>query len=232
VGEEISAAKRVPPVTLRDVALRAGVSTSAVSRAFTPGASVSAEKRAAIELAASELGYSPSVLASALTTGRTQMIGLVSNNFHNPVFLEVFDQFTRGLQDRGLRPLLVNLSGDMALDDAVRMLRRYSVDGVILASSTLPPDYARRFLDVGLPRRALLWPLVSPARGQHRRDRQPRGGKACRRNTSVTRIPQDRFSRRTGQRQFDTGSPGGLSGRDGPAWGRAGQHQLCRRLFL
>jgi DNA-binding LacI/PurR family transcriptional regulator len=151
VGEEISAAKRVPPVTLRDVALRAGVSTSAVSRAFTPGASVSAEKRAAIELAASELGYSPSVLASALTTGRTQMIGLVSNNFHNPVFLEVFDQFTRGLQDRGLRPLLVNLSGDMALDDAVRMLRRYSVDGVILASSTLPPDYARRFLDVGLP---------------------------------------------------------------------------------
>jgi DNA-binding LacI/PurR family transcriptional regulator len=127
------------------------VSTSAVSRAFTPGASVSAKKRAAIEAAASELGYSPSALASALTTGRTKMIGLVSNNFHNPVFLEVFDQFTRGLQDRGLRPLLVNLSGDMALDDAVRMLRRYSVDGVILASSTLPPDYASKFLEVGLP---------------------------------------------------------------------------------
>jgi DNA-binding LacI/PurR family transcriptional regulator len=79
------------------------------------------------------------------------MIGLVSNNFHNPVFLEVFDQFTRGLQDRGLRPLLVNLSGDMALDDAVRMLRRYSVDGVILASSTLPPTFAARFLQAGLP---------------------------------------------------------------------------------
>jgi DNA-binding LacI/PurR family transcriptional regulator len=138
-------------VTLRDVALRAGVSTSAVSRAFTPGASVSAQKRAAIEKAAADLGYSPSVLASALTTGRTQMIGLVSNNFHNPVFLEVFDQFTRGLQDRGLRPLLVNLSGDMALEDAVRMLRRYSVDGVILASSTLPPAFAAKFLAVGLP---------------------------------------------------------------------------------
>jgi DNA-binding LacI/PurR family transcriptional regulator len=138
-------------VTLRDVALRAGVSTSAVSRAFTPGASVSAPKRVAIEAAAAELGYTPSALASALTTGRTKMIGLVSNNFHNPVFLEVFDQFTRGLQDRGLRPLLVNLSGDMAQDDAVRMLRRYSVDGVILASSTLPADYARKFVEVGLP---------------------------------------------------------------------------------
>lgn len=151
MGQESSAGKRTSPVTLRDVARRAGVSTSAVSRAFTPGASISVKKRAAIELAASELGYSPSVLASALTTGRTQMIGLVSNNFHNPVFLEVFDQFTRGLQDRGLRPLLVNLSGDMAQDDAVRMLRRYSVDGVILASSTLPADCARKFLQVGLP---------------------------------------------------------------------------------
>jgi DNA-binding LacI/PurR family transcriptional regulator len=151
LGDEITTARRTTPVTLREVALRAGVSTSAVSRAFTPGASVSAAKRAAIEAAASELGYSPSVLASALTTGRTQMIGLVSNNFHNPVFLEVFDQFTRGLQDRGLRPLLVNLSGDMAQEDAVRMLRRYSVDGVILASSTLPPDYAAKFLEVGLP---------------------------------------------------------------------------------
>jgi DNA-binding LacI/PurR family transcriptional regulator len=101
--------------------------------------------------AATELGYTPSVLASALTTGRTKMIGLVSNNFHNPVFLEVFDQFTRGLQDRGLRPLLVNLSGGMALEDAVLMLRRYSVDGVVLASSTLPSDYARKFIEVGLP---------------------------------------------------------------------------------
>ena len=151
LGNGTSSVKRTAPVTLREVALRAGVSPSAVSRAFTPGASVSAKKRAAIELAASELGYSPSVLASALTTGRTKMIGLVSNNFHNPIFLEVFDQFTRGLQDRGLRPLLVNLSGDMALADAVQMLRRYSVDGVIFASSTLPPDYARKFLEAGLP---------------------------------------------------------------------------------
>lgn len=151
MGEEITPARRASPVTLREVARHAGVSTSAVSRAFTPGASVSAAKRAVIEAAAAELGYTPSVLASALTTGRTQMIGLVSNNFHNPVFLEVFDQFTRGLQDRGLRPLLVNLSGDMALKDAARMLRRYSVDGVILASSTLPPAYAAQFLAAGLP---------------------------------------------------------------------------------
>jgi DNA-binding LacI/PurR family transcriptional regulator len=151
VGETGGPGRRQGVVTLREVARRAGVSTSAVSRAFTPGGSVSAGKRAAIEEAARVLGYMPSALASALTTGRTQMIGLVSNNFRNPVFLEVFDQFTRGLQDRGLRPLLVNLSGDLSQEEAVQMLRRYSVDGVILASSTLPPAFARRFRAAGLP---------------------------------------------------------------------------------
>ncbi|MGL6209243.1 MAG: LacI family DNA-binding transcriptional regulator, partial [Paracoccaceae bacterium] len=65
-------------VTLKQVALRAGVSTSAVSRTFTEGASVSSKTRIKVEQAASELGYSPNVLASSLTTGRTKMIGLVS----------------------------------------------------------------------------------------------------------------------------------------------------------
>lgn len=138
-------------VTLREVALRAGVSRSAVSRAFTPGASVSAKTRAKVEEAASALGYSPSALASALTTGRTKLIGLVSNNFRNPVFLEVFDRFTRGLQEQGLRPLLVNLSGNMDRAAAIELMRRYSVDGVILASSTLPPDFAQAFREAQLP---------------------------------------------------------------------------------
>lgn len=138
-------------VTLKEVAARAGVSRSAVSRAFTAGASVSAETRRKVEKAARELGYSPNALASSLTTGRTKLIGLVSNNFQNPIFLQVFDLFTRGLQDRGLRPLLVNLSGEGDPESSVRMLRQYSVDGVVVASSTLPPDFAKFFQAAGVP---------------------------------------------------------------------------------
>jgi len=138
-------------VTLKEVADRAGVSRSAVSRAFTDGASVSQKMRRKVEKAARELGYHPNALASSLTTGRTKLIGLVSNNFHNPVFLEVFDLFTRGLQDRGLRPLLVNLSYETEPEKSVRMLRQYSVDGVVVASSTLPPSFAKAFRDAGVP---------------------------------------------------------------------------------
>ncbi|MEM7470376.1 MAG: LacI family DNA-binding transcriptional regulator [Pseudomonadota bacterium] len=138
-------------VTLKEVALRAGVSRSAVSRTFTEGASVSDKTRAKVQKAATALGYRPNALASSLTTGRTKLIGLVSDNFHNPIFLEVFDLFTQGLQERGLRPLLVNLSQQKDRDQALNLLQQYSVDGVIVASSTLPPSFAKSFLDAGMP---------------------------------------------------------------------------------
>ncbi|SLN44296.1 LacI family DNA-binding transcriptional regulator [Pseudooctadecabacter jejudonensis] len=139
------------PVTLKEVAERAGVSRSAVSRTYTEGASVSPKTRAKVEKAAAALSYSPNALASSLTTGRTKLIGLVSNNFHNPIFLNVFDQFTKGLQQRGLRPLLVNLTDETDPAASLRMLRAYSVDGVIVASSTLPASFAEAFKDVGIP---------------------------------------------------------------------------------
>ena len=139
------------PVTLKDVARRAGVSRSAVSRTFTDGASVSEKMRLKVEKAARDLGYTPNALASSLTTGRTRLIGLVSNNFHNPIFLEVFDLFTRGLQERGLRPLLVNLTDETDPAQSVKMLRQYSVDGVVVASSTLTSAFSQAFRDAHIP---------------------------------------------------------------------------------
>ncbi len=138
-------------VTLKDVAAKAGVSRSAVSRTFTDGASVSDKMRKKVEQAASELGYRPNALASSLTTGRTKLIGLVSNNFHNPIFLQVFDLFTKGLQERGLRPLIMNLSENQAPENSLEMLQQYSVDGVVVASSTLPSSFAKTFRDADVP---------------------------------------------------------------------------------
>ncbi|MCK7615061.1 LacI family DNA-binding transcriptional regulator [Roseibium sediminicola] len=138
-------------VTLKEVAELAGVSRSAVSRTFTPGASVSAKTREKVEKAAAELGYSPSLIARSLATNRTKLIGLVANNFQNPAFLDVFDLFTSALQERGLRPLLVNLSEETSPQQSLNLLRQYSVDGVIVASSTLPPSFAAAFQEAGIP---------------------------------------------------------------------------------
>ncbi len=138
-------------ITLKEVANLAGVSRSAVSRTFTDGASVSPKTRRKVEKASEALGYTPNFLARSLNTGRTELVGLVSNNFQNPIFLEVFDEFTRKLQDSGLRPLLVNLTDEIDAANSVRMLRQYSVDGVVVASSTLPPEFSKAFHDAGMP---------------------------------------------------------------------------------
>lgn len=136
---------------MREVAELAGVSTSAVSRSFTPGASVAPETRAKVLAATRSLGYRPNALARSLMTRRTELIGLVANNFDNPVFMEIFDLFTRRLQLRGRRPLLANLSGGSSTEAALEMLLQYSVDGVIVASSTLPQQFVTACAEAHLP---------------------------------------------------------------------------------
>ena len=137
--------------TARDVAEAAGVSISAVSRTFTEGASVSAKTRERVTEAANALGYRPNHLARSLMTGRTELIGLVSNHFANPTFMEVFDLFTRQLQARGLRPLLANLGEDEDGTAALDMLRQYNVDAVLIATSAPPAGFAASCRAAGLP---------------------------------------------------------------------------------
>ena len=137
--------------TARDVAELAGVSTSAVSRAFTSGASISSETRTKVLDASRRLGYQPNLLARSLMTRRTELIGLISNNFDNPFFMEIFDLFTRSLQKRGLRPLLANLTDGISPAAALDMLLQYSVDGVIIASSSLHRELAHACAKARLP---------------------------------------------------------------------------------
>jgi hypothetical protein len=79
------------PVTSLDVARLAQVSQSAVSRTFTPGASVSDATRAKVEDAARKLGYRPNAHARSLITKRSRIIGLVLSAMENlfyPVALQ------------------------------------------------------------------------------------------------------------------------------------------------
>src|SRR3954454_17330447 len=138
-------------VTAREVAELAGVSVSAVSRVFTEGASASPATRKKVLSATRALGYQPNRLARSLITRRTDLIGLVCNNFNNPAFMEIFDLFTRRLQQHGLKPLLVNLTGELAPSSAMEMLLQYRVDGVIVASSSLHRYFARACVEARLP---------------------------------------------------------------------------------
>lgn len=137
-------------VTSQDVALRANVSQSAVSRALTPGASVSPETRAKVMKAAAELGYRPNALARAMTRGKSQLIALLVAYLDNHFYPIVLESLARALQERGYHVLL--FMTDMGRqDEVVRKILEFQVDGIVMASATLSSVLARECAQTGIP---------------------------------------------------------------------------------
>ena len=93
-------------VTSADVARVAGVSQSAVSRVFTPGASVSKKMEERVRRAADALGYRPNVLARSLITGRSRIIGLVVGYLENQFYPVALELLSNALQAEGYHILI------------------------------------------------------------------------------------------------------------------------------
>ena len=139
-------------VTSQDVARRAGVSQSAVSRVFTPGASFSERTAAKVRKAAGELGYRPNVLARSLITGRSRIIGLVVAYLENYFYPEALEKLSNALQAEGYH-LLVFLVPRTAggIEDTLQEIVDYQVDGIVLASVALSSELATRCRAAGIP---------------------------------------------------------------------------------
>jgi LacI family transcriptional regulator len=127
--------KQPAKVTSHEVAAAAGVSRSAVSRTFTPGASVAPRTREKVMAAAGKLGYRPNALARSLIVRRTQLIGLVMAEWENPFYTRMLRLFSERLQAEGYQLVLLTSNTEADADDAVRRLLQYQVDGVIVVSA-------------------------------------------------------------------------------------------------
>lgn len=138
-------------VTSLDVAALAGVSQSAVSRAFTPGASISAAKRDRILDAARKLNYVPNSIASSLTTRRTNMVAVILGRLENPFYVLVLKALIARLQARGTQALTFTVENGGSSDDALMRVLRYQVDGVILTSAQLSTRMTSMCHDRGIP---------------------------------------------------------------------------------
>ncbi len=125
-------------VTSHDVARLAGVSRAAVSRTFTPNASVSEETREKVHKAARELGYRVNYLARSLINQRSDLVGLVVAGLDNPFRILQIEQLTRRLLMRNLRPILLPTSCSEDVGSFIEQLLHYSVSGVIITSDAPP----------------------------------------------------------------------------------------------
>jgi len=139
-------------VTSLDVAKRAGVSRSAVSRVFTPGASVSERTATKVRDAADALGYRPNVLARAMLTGKSKIIGLVVAYLDNHFYPTMLELLSEALEREGYHVLVFMASHTASdIEDVVSQILDYQVDGLVLASVALSSDLADRCRASGVP---------------------------------------------------------------------------------
>ena len=144
--------KTTEKVTSAEVARLAGVSQSAVSRVFTPGASVSAKTMEKVRAAAEELGYRPNVLARSLITGRTRIIGLVVAYLENQFYPMALELLSRALQARGYHILVFMAENSTErVAQVMSELLDYQVDGIITASVAMSNDLTTRCDGAGIP---------------------------------------------------------------------------------
>ncbi len=126
-----------------DVAELAGVSRSAVSRAFSQTAYIAPETKARVLEAAAELNYRPDTLASSLAKGRSNIVVVVVNQVDAIRGPSLHSALIRSLQDSGRLPVVLSLS---PTDDGATSLKRhltFPVEGLIVMADSVSVEVAR-----------------------------------------------------------------------------------------
>ena len=139
-------------ITSAEVAELAGVSQSAVSRVFTPGASASSNTIKKVKEAAIKLGYRPNSLARAMVSGKSRIIGVVVAYLENQFYPEALERLSNSLQARGYHVLIFMAGKNMQnIDDVIEEILDYQVDGIIAASVSMSSGLAERCLAAQVP---------------------------------------------------------------------------------
>ncbi|MCR8957166.1 LacI family DNA-binding transcriptional regulator [Variovorax sp. S2] len=127
--------------TIKDVALRAGVSVTTVSHVVNDTRHVSAKGRERVEEAIRELGYVPNAMARSLKSNTTSTLGMLIPNSSNPYFAEI----VRIVEDRcfgaGYTLVLCNTDDEPRRQSVyLQVLAERRIDGLIVVSTGAGDD--------------------------------------------------------------------------------------------
>jgi DNA-binding LacI/PurR family transcriptional regulator len=132
-------------VTIKDIAKKAGVAHTTVSRALRGSPLISAEATERIQQIAEELGYLPSAAARSLKTRRSQVLGVIVSNIADPFFSEILQGIEDIAQPHGYSLFIAAAQHDTAREQAiVRTMREHRVDGVIICSTPFSVEQSRQ----------------------------------------------------------------------------------------
>jgi LacI family transcriptional regulator len=127
-------------ITIHDIARRAGVSPSTVSRVVNGNAAVSPDKRQAVLAAIEALHYRPNIIAQGLARGRSRAVGVLVEEIGVPYFGQFMTGVENGLAGSGLYPIFTSGSAQAQVDSAVALLADMRIGALIVVSGWLPDD--------------------------------------------------------------------------------------------
>lgn len=117
---------------IRDVAKRAGVSPSTVSKYMNKPDELTEEYRIKVEAAIKELNYKPSPFARSLRTQKTNTIALVVPEIANPFYTEVYNIVRSIASEKGYTTILYTTEENLdILNDFLTQFSKYTADGLI-----------------------------------------------------------------------------------------------------
>ena len=136
----MSKAKSKKAITINDVAARAGVSVSTVSRVLNNREDVSEETYKRVTQVIDELAYSSSLAAKGMRSKKTGLIGLIMPDVHDPYSFKVMRGINKGILELD-QDLLVYTSGDVSQNETagreqhyISLLNNGITDGVIIVT--------------------------------------------------------------------------------------------------
>jgi DNA-binding LacI/PurR family transcriptional regulator len=143
--------------TIREVAREAGVSIATVSHALSGKRPVSGTTRRRVAAAIDRLGYRPNRIAAAMSTGKTETLGMVVPDIANPFFGGLLGTVERAAAGRGYTVVACSSELDAELEArSVAKLRDRRVDALIYLAGTSRPNSALAEVDrAGTPLVAL-----------------------------------------------------------------------------
>lgn len=140
------------PVTLRDVALAAGVSVATASKALNDQGRMTAETRTRIQDTARQLGFRPNGLAQSLLRRRSFTVGLLTNDTYGRFSLPVMAGISEALVDNGVSVFLCNVEDDPRLGQLhVDAMLDKRVDGIIATGKRVDRHLPVDLAGLGLP---------------------------------------------------------------------------------
>ncbi|MBW9095762.1 LacI family DNA-binding transcriptional regulator [Microbacterium jejuense] len=133
-------------VTIADVAARAGVSLSTVSRALNGNPTVDPALAERVKEAAAALDYTASPVARSLVLGRTQTVAVVVPDLGNPTFQEILRGLSRAAAADDYHVLVADSAESVDEERVLAGTTRRRTDGVILCAPRLPQDELDRLV--------------------------------------------------------------------------------------